>query len=181
MGRKWKLKRKRNVVTNARQLVQVAREKGMTYQDIAEKCDVSVGSVKRWVSTGRADKNRIRPLEMIVGQTFISPEAVANVLIENYKQPSRKRYRLSPSQLRKISGRTVLGREFLKRLLEHMLGSGYHFIETVESGEDVFVVISNQQLLTHVPRELSDKDLSAYYQSLAEGIEDDDDEEGDDQ
>ena len=71
-------KKARNVNKNARMIVTVATEKGYSYEEIAEICSVSIGSVKRWLTTGRADGNRISAIEDLIGPVHLRPGAVGD-------------------------------------------------------------------------------------------------------
>lgn len=172
-------KRNRNVNINARQIVSIAMKKGFTHEKIAEICDVSAGSIKRWVATGRADANKIKALEKEIGQVYLKPESVGDILIEIYKS-KKKRYRLKRIHLKRIAGRSALRSVFIDQLVHYLLDKGYFMLEAVEGEDDFFVVVSVRQTLFHVKTFLKLSEIDSYFKNIADEIpdeeEDDDDE-----
>ena len=166
------LKRNRNVNVNARQLVSIALEKGYTHDEIAEICDVSVGSIKRWMSTGRADASKIKALEGEIGQIYLQPDAVGDILIEIYKNRN-KRYRLKRIHLKRIAGRSALRGVFVEQLIQYMLDNGYFMLETVEGEEDFFIILSVRQALFHVKKFLKVSEINRFFKDIADEIPDD--------
>lgn len=166
------MKRCRNVNVNARQIVTIAIEKGYTHNEIAEICDVSVGSIKRWMSTGRADANKIKALEREIGQIYLQPDAVGDILIEIYKKRKR-RFRLKTIDLKKIAGRSALRGVFVEQLIQYMLDNGYFMLETFEGEEDFFIVISIRQSLRHVEKYLNPSEINNYFREIADEFPDD--------
>ena len=53
---------------NAKQIVEKAEEMGFSHKDIAEICKVSVGTVSRWKTAGKARAIVIAPLEERLSQ-----------------------------------------------------------------------------------------------------------------
>ena len=71
--------------TKAREALRIAREKyDLSYQEIAELCQVSLGSVKRWMLNGRADEKAIAPLVAKIGQVYLTASQVADHVIGIY-------------------------------------------------------------------------------------------------
>ena len=169
--RKVRIRRRSNL--RARQIVTFATEKGYSYDEIANVCGVSVGSVKRWLSTGRADADNIQHIENLVGAIYLSPESVSEILIEIYRTRKR-RYRLGRKQLKSIAGRTALKASFVKKITQMMLDRGYYFLEGFSDDEDYFIIISTNQLCRFVSTKLSHDEIQDYYQILAEEIIDED-------
>ena len=165
-------KRNRNVNVNARQIVSIALEKGYTHDEIAEICDVSVGSIKRWMSIGRADASKIKALIEKIGQIYLQPDAVGDILIEIYKNRN-KRYRLKRIHLKRIAGRSALRGVFVEQLIQYMLDNGYFMLETVEGEEDFFIILSVRQALFHVKKFLKAFEINRFYKDIADEIPDD--------
>lgn len=163
--------RKRNVNTKARQIVTIATDKGYTYQEIAEICDVSIGSIKRWLATGRADASKIKKIEMEIGHVYLSYESVGDVLIDIYKNRN-KRFRLKRIELKRVAGRSVLKSGFVENLLMYLLDKGYYMFEAVEGDDDFFVIIRIRQVLKHVKDFLSEDKINEYFNDLADEIDD---------
>ncbi|MCP4700195.1 MAG: hypothetical protein GY862_25585 [Gammaproteobacteria bacterium] len=155
----------------ARQIVALATKKGYSYDEIADICNVSVGSVKRWLATGRANADRIQFIEDLIGPIYLSPEFVAEILVEIYRI-KKKRYRLGRDQLKSVAGRVALKASFIERITQSMLDSGYYFLEGFDDDEDYFVIISTFQLNKMVPAKfkLSRDEIRDYYQTASEKI-----------
>jgi len=164
--------RRRNVNVNARQLVTIAMEKGYTHEEIAETCDVSIGSIKRWLATGRADASKIKALEREIGHIYLQPEAVGDILVEIYKN-RKKRYRLKRIHLKRIAGRTALRGVFVEQLMQYLLDIGYFMLEAVDGEDDFFIIISVRQALSHVKKYLKISEINAYFKDIADEIPDD--------
>jgi len=164
------LKRRRNIYRNAGQLVQLAVQKGYTYEKIADICDVSLGSVQRWLSTNRADASKIKALEDEIGQTYLSAESVGDAIIELYNI-RKMRFRLKRFQLKKISGRTTLRWAFIDQLSQYLLDRGYYMLESVDNDDDIFIIIKHGQLLKHVKHYLENNEIKTYYKELAEEMD----------
>ncbi len=165
-------KRRRNVNVNARQLVSIALEKGYTHDEVAEICDVSVGSIKRWLATGRADAGKIQALEKEIGQIYLQPDAVGDILIEIYKN-RKKRYRLKRIHLKRIAGRSALRSVFVEQLVQYLLDNGYFMLEAVEGENDFFIILSVRQALFHVKKFLKISEINNYFKEIANEIPDD--------
>ncbi|CAK8724732.1 hypothetical protein KKHLCK_14835 [Candidatus Electrothrix laxa] len=163
--------RKRNVNTKARQIVRSATDKGYTYKEIAEICDVSTGSIKRWLATGRADASKIKKIEMEIGHVHLSCESVGDLLIDIYKS-RKKRYRLKRIELKRVAGRSVLKSGFIDNVLMYLLDKGYYMIEAVEGDDDFFVIIRVRQVLKYVKHFLSEGEINKYFNDLADEIDD---------
>ena len=165
---------RRRVNRKARQIVTVATEKGYSYDEIAQICGVSVGSVKRWLSTGRADADKIQLIENVIGPIYLSPESVSEILDDIYKT-RKQRYRLGRNQLKLLAGRSALKASFVERITQAMLDRGYYFLEAFGDDEDYFIIISITQMNKYVPTKLSREDIQDYYQSMSEEIVEEDD------
>lgn len=157
---------RRKINKKARQIVLRATQKGFSYEDIAEKCGVSIGTVKRWISTGRADDEKISALAKEIGHINLSPEAIADILVEVYRNRNR-RYRINKNDLKRVAGRAILKAAFLETLSEYLMERGFYFLEH----DDFFVVISSKQLLKHVSSTLGNEELEEYFIDLADEIE----------
>lgn len=168
--------RKRNVNTKARQIVTSATDKGYSYEDIAKICDVSTGSIKRWLATGRADARKIKELEKQIGHVYLSYESVGDLLIDIYKNRN-KRFRVQRIELKRISGRSVLKSGFVDNLSMFLLDKGYYMLEAVQGEYDFFVIIRIRQVLKHVKDFLSADEIDEYFNDLADEVDDDYDEE----
>lgn len=166
-------KRGRKINTNARQIVTIATENGYTYEEISDICDVSIGSVKRWLATGRADANKIKSLEIEIGPIYLQAESVGDILIEIYKNRNR-RFRLKRMQLKRIAGRTALRNAFVDKLIQYLLNRGFFMFETVDGDNDIFIIIRIRQTLNYVKEYLKLTDINEYFKDLANEIEQDD-------
>jgi hypothetical protein len=131
--------------TKAKEALRIATEKyEMSYEDIAGLCNVSLGTVKRWMTNGRADEKAIRPLINKIGSVYLSASQVADHLEQLYGAGSREnrkgakvhRFRITNSQLHKISGRARLKPAFMNELIEEMDRRGRLFLE----GADGFII-----------------------------------------
>jgi len=162
--------RRRKVNPRAQQIVLIATEKGYSYEDIADICNVSMGSVKRWISTGRADADKIKLLEEKIGALLMTPEMVAETLIDLYKK-RKKRFRLGRHQLRQIAGRSALKGAFLDQLNRCLFDKGFYFLDAFEGDSQFFIVISSGRLLKHVKELLSKDEIGQYYTALADEVE----------
>ncbi|MBK1618443.1 hypothetical protein CKO42_08335 [Lamprobacter modestohalophilus] len=161
----------RRVNLNARLLVRLALEKGYSYAQIGELTGVSEGSVKRWHATGRADADRIKELEALIGPVRLSPEALTDQLIRIYRE-RRRRYRLGRAQLKSLAGRRTLKAAFIEQLSELMLDRGYYLLDGCLEQEEDFIVISLRQLNKLVPYRLGPQDIDGYLPPISEAIED---------
>lgn len=54
--------------TEARQIIEEAEAKRLTHKEMAKMCGVTVGTISRWKSVGRAKSNVIAPLEDFVNK-----------------------------------------------------------------------------------------------------------------
>lgn len=163
----------KKVNKRARMLVRQAMQKGMSFEDVAGVCGVAVGSVKRWLATGRADADKIAALEAEVGAVYLSPETVAEDLADIYRSRKR-RFRVTKDQLRRISGRSDLRDTFLNALGEALTDRGFYFLPGHVDGEEMFLIISHVQLAKHVAENLEKSDVESYFQELAEWAPDED-------
>jgi len=163
--------------TKAREALRIAKDKyEMSYQDIADLCDVSLGSVKRWMLNGRADEKAIRPLIERIGQVYLTVSQVADHLEqlydagprENTKGNNVRRLRIANSQLERVAGRQHLKSSFKDDLADELRERGYLF----EEGTDNFVMVS-WRWLHDSSAEISDDELPEFYADLAEEIDSD--------
>jgi transposase len=166
---------------DARQIVQRALEKGYDYETIAELCGVSIGSIRRWVATGRAKSSVIVELEKEIGKSYLSAETVSSILIDIYRKRGKNRkgfrYRIKRMQLKRIAGRRSLGWKFIEELSNYLSAQGYIMIEESDGIDDFFIVIRQKQLLIHVKRYISDTEINNFFRDLSDDIEGDDDDE----
>jgi transposase len=51
----------------AREIVEAGERKGLSHQEMAELCGVSIGTIARWKMVGRARTRAIAPLENYLG------------------------------------------------------------------------------------------------------------------
>ena len=161
----------KKVNSQARNIVQRASDKGMTYEEIAKICGVSLGSVKRWVATGRARASAIQPLVDRLGKTLLSAESVADTLMAIYAKRGR-RFRIRASDLVAIAGRCRLRDAFLAELEDALDERSCLLIRGFAGGEDLFFVERWGQYKKHVSYTLGEKEIEEYYQDVAEDIED---------
>jgi hypothetical protein len=155
----------------ARAVVTKAIEQGLSYQEMAEICGVSEGSVKRWFATGRANSKAIEPLVKQVGAIQLNPQDIGNTCITIYKN-RKKRFSLEWEQLRKLAGR-VLTMELIDALAKYLDGRGYLFREVWSEGDknSVFIMISLRQLKRYVKENLQDEDIKDFYIPEEEDLE----------
>lgn len=162
-----KVLRRRNIDREARRYVSIALDKGYTHEEIASICDVSVGSVKRWMATGRADAQALKHLKEEIGPLYIKPKEVGEILIEIYKTRKR-RYRIQKSQLKKISGRSTLRTSFMNELYEYMEENNHIMLEFEIDNECFYVVIRKSQILHHCKETLKLNEINNYYKEIAD-------------
>lgn len=163
--------------TKAREALRIAKEKyEMSYQDIAELCDVSLGSVKRWMLNGRADEKAIRPLVERIGQVYLTVSQVADHLEQLYGAGPRhnakgnrvRRLVITNRQLERVAGRQHLKGAFKNDLIDELRERGFLFQE----GTDDFVMASWRWLHDSCAA-VNDEELPEFYGDLAEEIEGD--------
>jgi transcriptional regulator with XRE-family HTH domain len=165
--------------TKAREALRIAKDKyDMSYQDIADLCEVSLGSVKRWMLNGRANEKAIHPLIERIGQVYLSISQVADHLEQLYRAGPREnakghkvsRIRLGADQLERIAGRQHLKVSFKNDLIEELRERGF----LLEEGTGDFVLVSWKWLYVSCS-ELDDSEIPEFYEAIA--LEMDDDEE----
>lgn len=77
--------------TKARAALRIAKDKHeMSFQDIADLCKVSLGSVKRWMLSGRADEKAIAPLLERIGRVCLNAIQMADHLEQLYESGPRE-------------------------------------------------------------------------------------------
>jgi len=75
----------------AREIVEAAVAEGYTYQDIAEICNVSIGTVSRWKTVGRARSNVIATLEdKLKGKVRSGRKYLDETSLEDLAERARK-------------------------------------------------------------------------------------------
>jgi len=150
------------VNTKAREIIEKARQEfGFTFEQISELCEVSIGSVQRWYSTGRAKANKIIHLEMKLEHVRLEPEQVAKNLIEIYRF-RKKRYAITYNQLRKMSGRDRLSPNIIAEIQEEVDSRNFMLIEDVIDGQTLFAVMRRKWCFKDALR-LTDVDLTSFY------------------
>lgn len=163
--------------TKAREALRIAKDKyEMSYQDVADMCDVSLGSVKRWMLNGRADENAIRPLIARIGPVYLTVSQVADHLEQLYDAGPRlnakgnnvRRLRVANYQLERIAGRRHLKLGIKKDLVDELRERGYLF----EQGTDDFVMVSWGWLHASSAA-ICDDEIPEFYENLAEEIDSD--------
>jgi transcriptional regulator with XRE-family HTH domain len=166
--------------TKAREVLRIATDKhGMSYDDVAQLCGVSLGSVKRWMMNGRADPAAIKPLLDKVGTVYLSASQVADHLQslyaagprENRRRQNVRRLSLTAIQLAKIAGRQRLKAAFLEEISEELKDRGFLF----EQGIGNFIMVS-WKWLNGSCAEILDDELRDYFIDLAEDIDEDEEE-----
>ena len=120
--------------TKARHYIELARTKyGLSLEDIAFKCDVNEGSVKRWYSTGRARKSAIQPLVDLIGDVNKHIDEVVAEGIELYwSDDIRGPVQFSYKQFKALAGRDKLRDSFLEELREAFLDEGFYLLDNVD-------------------------------------------------
>lgn len=150
---------------------------GYTHDDIAQLCGVNIGSVKRWLTTGRAKADAIQPLLDIVGYSpYLSAKQVTEHLVElnrplkaNQHGKNVRRYSITRRQLGKIAGREILRAAFLQEIEEELLTYNLLFLE----GVDFFVVVHKNWIFDSCAK-ITDEALKDFIQDIAAQIDDDD-------
>jgi transposase len=75
----------------AREIVEAAEVEGLTHQDIAEICNVSLGTVSRWKTVGRARSNVIALLEaQLKGEIGIRRKYLDEANLEDLAERARQ-------------------------------------------------------------------------------------------
>lgn len=158
----------------ARMIVKKALE-DMDYEDIAELCSVSVGTVKRWQTTGRADAKKIAILERRVGYVYLGAQEVAETLVEIYKRRNR-RFRMNKKVFGRIAGRINLREKFVGEVRDHLYDQSFFFLEMWDGGEEetIYIVIRMSQLAKYVKDELEDDEIESCLGAI-DGVPDEDD------
>ncbi len=160
----------RKVNTEASQLVITATNKGMSYQDIADLCGVSLGSVKRWVATGRAREVAIRPLVKKIGRPLLPAEKVAEILIEIYSKRGR-RFRIKAVDLGRLAGRVQLKNSFFDALEDALDARNYLIVRGYDKEDYFFFVIRFGQFKKGISYTLQKKDFEKYFEAVAQEID----------
>ena len=148
----------------------------MSYQDVADLCGVSLGSVKRWMLNGRADEKAIQPLVERIGRVYLKATQVADHLEHLYQAGPRTnakgievhRLRLANYQLERMAGREFLKSTFKVDLYGELRERGFLF----EEGTDDFILVKWKWLHDSCAV-LSDEELPDFYVDLAEEIDSD--------
>ena len=162
--------------TKTREALRIAREKyDLSYQEIADLCGVSLGSVKRWMLTGRAQEKAIQPLINQIGQVYLTASQVADHLFEIFKAGPRengkgksvRRFRVTDAQLAGIAGRQHIRNAFLEDLIDELREYGLLMVR----GTGCFLVVS-WQWLSDGCVEIQDSEIPDFYLNLAEDIDD---------
>jgi len=139
------------VNTNARYIVKDAIDKlGLTHSKISEICNVSIGSIKRWISTGRANAEKIKPLEnLLTGistKNFVkSIDDVGEVLIKIYEK--RNIFSIKSSTLSIMSGRIFIHDKFISQLSEYLLDRGFYILKNRNLECELYSIIGVDHLL----------------------------------
>ena len=156
----------------ARAIVLKAIEQGMSYDEIAELCEVSEGSVRRWVSSGRANAKTIEPLVKKVGTIQLTPQDLGNTCIEIYKK-RKKRFFLERDQLMKLAGRAITLR-WIDQLSKYLDGQGYLFKELINTKGDttIFAMISHKQIARYAKYSVEEEEIEDFYIEMEEPFED---------
>ncbi len=161
--------------TKAKEALRIATDKyEMSYEDIAALCGVSLGTVKRWMSNGRADDKAIRPLINKIGSVYLSASQVADHLEQLYRTGLREnqkgrtvhRFCITNNQLQKISGRERIRSAFTNELVEEMDRRGRLFLE----GTNDFIIVSWKWLYDSCAS-LDESELQDFYTHLADEID----------
>lgn len=153
---------------------------GYTHEDIAKICNVSSGSVRRWLMTKRAKASAIQPLlDIVGGSPTLSVDQVAEHLEDLHKtsklnQNNKKvhRYSISRMQLAKISGMGVLDDDFIKEIKKLLNRHNFFFMEGIDS-----FAIGNMRWLFRSCPPIEDEALNQFNVEMANQIEDRQDEE----
>lgn len=122
------------ITTKARLYIDLARAKhDFSFEDIAFKCDVNEGSVKRWYSTGRARKSAIQPLVDLVGDVNRPIDEVVAEGIELYWSDGiRGPVQFTYKQFKALAGRDKLRESFLGELSEAFLDEGFYLLDNID-------------------------------------------------
>ena len=62
--------------TRAREIVEAGERKGLSHQEMAKICSVSIGTIARWKMVGRARTRIIAPLEDFLGSDDASNTSI---------------------------------------------------------------------------------------------------------
>jgi len=170
------------VNTKARQIIQKVRDElGYTFEEISEECGVSIGSVQRWYSKGRAKQNKIKFLEDLLSNIRLSETKIADILIEIYRDKKKPIY-LSRKQFLNISGRVRLSPKVILKVQEKIDEKGFLLIEELDKDEQtVFIILRRKWCLKKANR-VDEVDLEDYYYRKSEieiEIEEEEDEDED--
>lgn len=167
--------------TKAREALRIAKDKyEMSYQDVADLCEVSLGSVKRWMLNGRADEKAIQPLLDRIGRVYLKATQVADHLEHLYQAGPRlnakgvavRRLRIANYQLERMAGREFLKSTFKADLYGELRERGFLF----EPGTDDFVLVKWRWLHDSCTA-ISDEELPDFYADLADEIDADEDDQ----
>jgi hypothetical protein len=172
---------KSTITTLARPMIEIALQQGETVETIASLCGVSPGSVKRWLATGRAAKDRIAPLAEKVGPVYPSPSEVARDLIAIKKRMGKRPIRVKRSYVKKIAGRTRLKGSFESDLIDCLDGHGYAFIEAIDeqTDDDVYLMFKRKWLFGKIQTAVKKADMEDYFVDRLLEVDDDEDSSGD--
>jgi hypothetical protein len=155
----------------AKAIVMKALGQGMDYSDIAGICKVSELTVKRWVSTNRADSKKIQPLIKTLGHVMLTAKDIGASLIEIYKR-RKKRFRFNRSHMKKLAGQPLSHRLFAD-LQEYLSRKGYLLLEFWEDDDETsfFILIRTRQLKKYVKGWISDQEVDEFWMKDDEGFE----------
>jgi hypothetical protein len=168
--------------TKASAALRIAKDKlDMSYKDTADLCGVNVGSVKRWMLTGRADEKAIQPLLEIIGPVYLNVSQIADHLVQLYRNNQRRnkkgflvrRFSVTSRQMEDIAGREYLKATIKSDLIDECRERGFVLLE----GTDDFIMILWKWLYEGCAA-VGDDEIPEFYEKLAD-MEDDDDDSGD--
>ena len=135
------------VNTKATQIIEkVRQEHDYTFEEMAEECDVAVGSIQRWYSTGRAKANKIEPLVELIENTRLPEYRIAEKLIEIYWL-TRRPICITYKQLRAISGRDRLSDPIILNITVELYEHNFAFIDDLDTeGRPVYFIVRKKWL-----------------------------------
>ena len=163
--------------TRARQIIEkVKAEHDLTFEQMAEECDVATGSIQRWYSTGRAKADKIRPLEEMIANTRIPAHKIAENLIEIYRHV-RRPISLLHNQLRDMTGRERLSESVIEEVTEELYERDFILVQDLDDDGRLAFFVVRKKWLTKKTRKVDEKILKEYYKKV---VEDEFEEEEDD-
>lgn len=119
----------------------------MSYQDIADLCGVSKGSVKRWKAVNKADLEKIRPLmKTFQNAVFRTNEEIFEILRKVYTMHTDIVMMVKLSHMRQLAGVAIYSTRRSKSFRKYCDEQDFVFVEAASFDFEGFIFASLENL-----------------------------------